>query len=305
MTDQDNSYRPRSPDFSSFTGTLQQQPVADPYSHTPYAFPPQLTPQASYDASPFFNPHVPRPSVSYHPQPPFTSNFAEMAPQTRSRTLLQQQQSQLQQPTPQEPPQYQPRRQKVAQQYPQPGPQPPVQAPLEQAYPHHDTSPDSHSSSVAKPEPESSAGPSMGIEIKTKFPVARIKRIMQADEDVGKVAQVTPIAVSKALELFMISLVTKAAQQAKERSSKRVTAMHLKEAIAKDEVLDFLADIISKVPDQHTSKKDEDGSDQDEHRKKKNPVAGARKMTPMSFSMKLCLIYLVVTLDYGRCLLSA
>jgi Dr1-associated corepressor len=34
-----------------------------------------------------------------------------------------------------------------------------------------------------------------GPEIKTKFPVARIKRIMQADEDVGKVAQVTPIVV--------------------------------------------------------------------------------------------------------------
>jgi hypothetical protein len=34
-----------------------------------------------------------------------------------------------------------------------------------------------------------------GIEVRTKFPVARIKRIMQADEDVGKVAQVTPVAV--------------------------------------------------------------------------------------------------------------
>lgn len=39
--------------------------------------------------------------------------------------------------------------------------------------------------------------PGAGIEVKTKFPVARIKRIMQADEDVGKVAQVTPIAVCK------------------------------------------------------------------------------------------------------------
>lgn len=39
------------------------------------------------------------------------------------------------------------------------------------------------------------ARPGAGIEVKTKFPVARIKRIMQADEDVGKVAQVTPIAV--------------------------------------------------------------------------------------------------------------
>lgn len=35
------------------------------------------------------------------------------------------------------------------------------------------------------------------VEVKTKFPVARIKRIMQADEDVGKVSQVTPVAVCK------------------------------------------------------------------------------------------------------------
>lgn len=50
---------------------------------------------------------------------------------------------------------------------------------------------------VAPPMPEDTpqARPGAGIEVKTKFPVARIKRIMQADEDVGKVAQVTPIAV--------------------------------------------------------------------------------------------------------------
>ncbi len=40
-------------------------------------------------------------------------------------------------------------------------------------------------------------GASKGIEVKTKFPVARIKRIMQADEEVGKVAQVTPVVVCK------------------------------------------------------------------------------------------------------------
>ena len=47
-------------------------------------------------------------------------------------------------------------------------------------------------------EPQKPApGVEEGIEVKTKFPVARIKRIMQADEDVGKVAQVTPTAVCK------------------------------------------------------------------------------------------------------------
>jgi hypothetical protein len=35
------------------------------------------------------------------------------------------------------------------------------------------------------------------IVIKNHFPGARIKRIMQADDDVGKVAQVTPVVVCK------------------------------------------------------------------------------------------------------------
>jgi hypothetical protein len=52
-------------------------------------------------------------------------------------------------------------------------------------------------------EPSGSAGIS---EVKTKFPVARIKRIMQADEDVGKVAQVTPVAVCKLLPLAVLDL---------------------------------------------------------------------------------------------------
>jgi len=40
-------------------------------------------------------------------------------------------------------------------------------------------------------------GEEEGIDVKTKFPVARIKRIVQADEDVGKVAQVTPVVICK------------------------------------------------------------------------------------------------------------
>jgi histone H3/H4 len=88
----------------------------------------------------------------------------------------------------------------------------------------------------------------LNIEIKTKFPVARIKRIMQADEEVGKVAQVTPVAVSKALELFMISLVSSAADVAKEKGQKRVTAQHLKAVVlGAPEQFDFLAEIVGRV----------------------------------------------------------
>ena len=48
--------------------------------------------------------------------------------------------------------------------------------------------------------PIATTDPSHGIEVKTKFPVARIKRIMQADEDVGKVAQATPTAVCRSFD---------------------------------------------------------------------------------------------------------
>lgn len=86
------------------------------------------------------------------------------------------------------------------------------------------------------------------IDIKTKFPVARIKRIMQADEEVGKVAQVTPVAVSKALELFMIALVSGAAEKAKEKGGKRVTAQHLKQVVlGSPEQFDFLNDIVGRI----------------------------------------------------------
>lgn len=108
------------------------------------------------------------------------------------------------------------------------------------------------------------------IDVRTKFPVARIKRIMQADEDVGKVAQATPTAVAKALELFMIALVSKGAGDAKAANSKRVTATHLKHALLNDPQFDFLTDICENVPDEALKKSktkeaasDESGSDVD------------------------------------------
>lgn len=38
--------------------------------------------------------------------------------------------------------------------------------------------------------------------VTSKFPIARIKRIMQADEDVGKVAQATPVVICALCELI-------------------------------------------------------------------------------------------------------
>jgi histone H3/H4 len=86
-------------------------------------------------------------------------------------------------------------------------------------------------------------------EWKSRFPVARIKKIMQADDDVGKVAQVVPVIISKALELFMQSLVEAAAHQALATGHKRVLPGHLKLAVKADTKFDFLEDHVEKVPD--------------------------------------------------------
>ncbi|GES56869.1 CBF/NF-Y family transcription factor [Aspergillus terreus] len=245
MTDQDN-YRPQSPDLSAL-----HSPISPSVTQS-YQFANPLAHRASYDASPFFTPQyhqqasapAPLPRVPQQYVPPPFPNFSFDSDMARRSSRL----ARAAEVAP------------VTSAPPMPEPQfmEPVPAPAPAPAP------------VALPEEPSLPHPVAAVEVKTKFPVARIKRIMQADEDVGKVAQVTPIAVSKALELFMISLVTKAAKEAKDRNSKRVTASHLKQAVAKDDVLDFLADIIAKVPDQPTSRKHEDdGSDQNDHPKRK------------------------------------
>ena len=78
----------------------------------------------------------------------------------------------------------------------------------------------------------------------------------------------------------MISTVTKAADTARAKSSKRVTAQHLKQALQNDEQFDFLADIIAKVPDAPTAKKKDDTEESDdamEGGKKKKKATGKRR----------------------------
>lgn len=56
---------------------------------------------------------------------------------------------------------------------------------------------------------------------------ARIKKIMQCDEEVGKVAQAVPVIISRALELFVESLLKKAEVVTNARNAKTLTPSHL------------------------------------------------------------------------------
>ncbi|KAI9297393.1 histone-fold-containing protein, partial [Neoconidiobolus thromboides FSU 785] len=84
---------------------------------------------------------------------------------------------------------------------------------------------------------------------KTKFPVSRIKKIMQTDEDVGKMTSNTPVVISAALELFIKSITYKACEEAKKRKASRISLSHLKRAIMSIEQFDFLKDLVATVPD--------------------------------------------------------
>jgi Dr1-associated corepressor len=122
--------------------------------------------------------------------------------------------------------------------------------------------------------------PTLGVQLKTSFPVARIKRIMQADDDIGKVAQVTPHVVSRALELFMIKIISASAAQAAQaggggsgKGPKRILAQHVKKALQADVNFDFLEEIIAKVPDAPVkAKKEQAGSDSDDGETMSKPV---------------------------------
>ncbi|KAJ3351689.1 hypothetical protein GGF32_004118 [Allomyces javanicus] len=87
---------------------------------------------------------------------------------------------------------------------------------------------------------------------RTKFPVARIKKIMQLDEDVGKVAQATPVLISKALELFMQALIDESVTQTRAAGGKRVHAGHMKQAILTTDQFDFLRETVQDVEDAPT-----------------------------------------------------
>lgn len=62
----------------------------------------------------------------------------------------------------------------------------------------------------------------------------------------------------------MISLVTKSAEEAKIRGSKRVGAAHLKQAVLKDDHFDFLHEIVGRVPDAAPAQGKHEGDHSDE-----------------------------------------
>ncbi|OTF72943.1 hypothetical protein BLA29_007566, partial [Euroglyphus maynei] len=61
--------------------------------------------------------------------------------------------------------------------------------------------------------------PSKKKRFNARFPPARIKKIMQKDEEVGKVAQAVPVIIAKALESFAEQLLTISSEVTRTRNA--------------------------------------------------------------------------------------
>eukprot|EP01100_Stratorugosa_tubuloviscum_P012460 TRINITY_DN593_c1_g5_i1.p1 TRINITY_DN593_c1_g5~~TRINITY_DN593_c1_g5_i1.p1 ORF type:complete len:129 (-),score=39.51 TRINITY_DN593_c1_g5_i1:147-533(-) len=104
--------------------------------------------------------------------------------------------------------------------------------------------------------------------LNTKFPMARIKKIMQSDEDIGKIALAGPVLMSRCVELFIKDFVEKSVEIAREQKYSVITPAHLKLCVEKHNLFDFLQTII----DEHaeSSTKSVKNSSKKKGRAKKN-----------------------------------
>ncbi|XP_078043915.1 negative cofactor 2 alpha [Augochlora pura] len=91
--------------------------------------------------------------------------------------------------------------------------------------------------------------PSKKKKYNARFPAGRIKKIMQTDEEVGKVAQAVPIIISRTLELFVHSLLTKTMEITSAKNAKTLSPSHMKQCILSENRFDFLKDLVKSMPD--------------------------------------------------------
>ncbi|KAK9828790.1 hypothetical protein WJX72_002084 [[Myrmecia] bisecta] len=83
-----------------------------------------------------------------------------------------------------------------------------------------------------------------------RHPLAsKIKQIMQADEEVGKIAKATPVIIARAVELFVKQLVEKSEAVAKEKGAHTLTPSHVKAYVNSEETMDFLQDTMAQFHD--------------------------------------------------------
>ncbi|WOL01724.1 nuclear transcription factor Y subunit C-1 [Canna indica] len=77
-----------------------------------------------------------------------------------------------------------------------------------------------------------------------QLPLARIKKIMKADEDVRMISAEAPILFAKACELFILELTIRSWLHAEENKRRTLQKNDIAAAISRTDIFDFLVDIV-------------------------------------------------------------
>lgn len=77
-------------------------------------------------------------------------------------------------------------------------------------------------------------------------PLAQIKKIMKADEDVCMISAEAPVIFAKACEMFILELALRSWTHTEENKRRTLQKNDIGTAISRTDVFDFLVDIISK-----------------------------------------------------------
>uniref|UniRef100_A0AAQ5XTI0 Transcription factor CBF/NF-Y/archaeal histone domain-containing protein n=1 Tax=Amphiprion ocellaris TaxID=80972 RepID=A0AAQ5XTI0_AMPOC len=80
-----------------------------------------------------------------------------------------------------------------------------------------------------------------------RFPPRRIKKIMQKDTEVGRIAMAVPVIISRALEMFLKSLLTKTCLITQSKLSAVISIAHMKQCIESEKLFHFLKDLAERT----------------------------------------------------------
>ncbi|XP_071353761.1 dr1-associated corepressor [Trachinotus anak] len=80
-----------------------------------------------------------------------------------------------------------------------------------------------------------------------RFPPSRVKKIMQKDTEVGRIAMAVPVIISRALEMFLKSLLTKTCLITQSKLSTVVSVAHMKQCIESEKLFHFLKDLAERA----------------------------------------------------------
>ncbi|XP_074548452.1 dr1-associated corepressor [Halichoeres trimaculatus] len=80
-----------------------------------------------------------------------------------------------------------------------------------------------------------------------RFPPGRIKKIMQKDAEVGRIAVAVPVIISRVLEMFLKCLLTKTCLITQSKHSGVVSVAHMKQCIESEKLFHFLKDLAERA----------------------------------------------------------